>query len=244
MIRPPFFLVLMGLAFGAPTFGQEFEVDTIPTAAAGLEIAFNGHGSLMFVHGRTVVHVDPVGREADYRQLPPANLILVTHRHGDHLDTAAIRTLTKPGTVVIVAPDCAGVVEGAVVLANGGRRTAQGLAIEAVPAYNVVHKRDSGQPYHPKGDGNGYVITFANTRVYVAGDTENIPEMTSLADIDIAFLPMNLPYTMTPAMVADAARAFHPKILYPYHYGSTDVSALTALLRSESDIEVRIRRMP
>jgi L-ascorbate metabolism protein UlaG (beta-lactamase superfamily) len=244
MIRSAFITMLMGLAFGAPTFGQGFEIDTIPTAAGSLEIAFIGHGSLMFEHGSTVVHVDPVMRETDYRQLPAADLLLVTHRHGDHLDTAAIRTLTKAGTVVIVAPDCAGAVEGAVELANGGRRTVQGLAVEAVPAYNVVHKRDSGQPYHPKGDGNGYVITFADTRVYVAGDTENIPEMKALTDIDIAFLPMNLPYTMTPAMVADAARAFRPRMLYPYHYGSTDVSALTTLLRSESDIEVRIRRMP
>ncbi len=113
-----------------------------------------------------------------------------------------------------------------------------------MPAYNIIHKRDNGQPFHPKGIGNGYIITFGDKRVYVAGDTENIPEMRDLRGIDIAFLPMNLPYTMTPEMVADAAKAFKPRILYPYHYGETDTSRLEDLLRDTKEIEVRIRRMP
>jgi L-ascorbate metabolism protein UlaG (beta-lactamase superfamily) len=117
------------------------------------------------------------------------------------------------------------------------------LKIEAVPAYNIVHERSSGLPFHPKGNGNGYVITFGDKRVYVAGDTENTPEMKKLKDIDIAFLPMNLPYTMTPEMVADAAKAFRPKILYPYHFGNTDTSELVRLLEGEEGIEVRIRDM-
>jgi L-ascorbate metabolism protein UlaG (beta-lactamase superfamily) len=106
-----------------------------------------------------------------------------------------------------------------------------------------VHKNDKGQPWHPKGDGNGYVLTFGETRVYVAGDTENTPEMKALPKIDIAFLPMNLPYTMTPEMVADAARAFKPKVLYPYHTGETDVSKLVDLLKDAPGIEVRVRKM-
>ena len=114
---------------------------------------------------------------------------------------------------------------------------------DAVPAYNLVHKRESGEPFHPKGQGNGYVITFGDKRVYVAGDTENTPEMKALKNIDIAFLPMNLPYTMTPEMVADAARAFKPKILYPYHFGKTDTARLVALLQDQPEIEVRIRKM-
>ena len=117
------------------------------------------------------------------------------------------------------------------------------LKIEAIPAYNLVHKRDNGQPFHPKGVGNGYIITFGDKRVYVAGDTENIPEMKSLQEIDCAFLPMNLPYTMTPEMVADAAEAFRPKILYPYHFGDTDTSQLLKLLQDQKEIEVRIRNM-
>ena len=118
-----------------------------------------------------------------------------------------------------------------------------GFKIEAHPAYNLVHMRDSGQPFHPKGEGNSYVITFGDKRVYIGGDTENTPEMKALKDIDVAFLPMNLPYTMTPEMVADAARAFKPKILYPYHTGNTDVSKLTELLKDHPEIEVRIRDM-
>jgi L-ascorbate metabolism protein UlaG (beta-lactamase superfamily) len=126
---------------------------------------------------------------------------------------------------------------------NGDIKTIGGLGIKAVPAYNIIHKRNTGQPFHPQGYGNGYIIPFGDKNVYVAGDTENIPEMKNLKDIDIAFLPMNLPYTMTPEMVADAARAFRPKIIYPYHFGETDTSKLVALLKNEKGIEVRIRRM-
>ena len=126
---------------------------------------------------------------------------------------------------------------------NGDAKTIHGITVEAVPAYNIVHKRSSGDPFHPKGQGNGYVLTFGDTRVYVAGDTENIPEMKKLRDIDVAFLPMNLPYTMTPEMVADAAKAFEPRILYPYHYGETQTDELIELLKDAGDIEVRIRKM-
>jgi len=242
MIRINALLWLASL--GAASAGaQGFERDTLVTSEGPLEISFVGHGSLIFALGGRIVYVDPVMRETDYRRLPDADLILVTHRHGDHLDTAAIAALTKPGTEVVVAPDCAGAVDGAIVMKNGDRRTVQGFPIDAVPAYNIEHKRDGGQPYHPKGDGNGYVVTFGDKRVYVAGDTENVPEMQALRDIDVAFLPMNLPYTMTPAMVAEAARAFRPRILYPYHYGNTDVSQLVALLRDEPGIEVRIRQL-
>jgi L-ascorbate metabolism protein UlaG (beta-lactamase superfamily) len=104
-----------------------------------------------------------------------------------------------------------------------------------------VHKRKNGEPFHPDGSGNGYVILFGDKRVYVAGDTENIPEMKTLKRIDVAFLPMNLPYTMTPEMVADAAKAFKPKVLYPYHYGKTDTSILVQLLKDSKEIDVRIR---
>lgn len=126
---------------------------------------------------------------------------------------------------------------------NGDVKSVQGLTIEAVPAYNIVHMRSEGNPFHPKGNGNGYVITFGDKKVYVAGDTENIPEMKQLKGIDIAFLPMNLPYTMTPEMAADAARGFQPKILYPYHFGETDVAKLQALLKDEKGIEIKLRKM-
>jgi L-ascorbate metabolism protein UlaG (beta-lactamase superfamily) len=144
-------------------------------------------------------------------------------------------------TSLVLTKSCTKDISGGIVLKNGDVQTVQGLKIEVVPAYNIVHKRDNEEPFHPQGIGNGYIITFGDKRVYVAGDTENIPEMKELGEIDIAFLPMNLPYTMTPEMVADAARMIKPQILYPYHYGNTDTSKLVELLKDDKDIEVRIR---
>jgi gluconolactonase len=220
-----------------------FERDIIQTSDGELKITFIGHGTLMFGFKGKVIHVDPVSREADYSKMPKADLILVTHEHGDHLDARVIKTLQKEDTQLILTKACSERVAGGVVMQNGDVRTVQGLKIEALPAYNIVHERSSGRPYHPRGQGNGYVITFGDKRVYVAGDTENTPEMKRLKNIDIAFLPMNLPYTMTPEMVADAAKVFKPKILYPYHYGQTDPQKLVTLLKDSKGIEVRIRKM-
>lgn len=221
----------------------KFEKDVIKTRGGDLEITFIGHGTLMFTYGSKVIHVDPVGQYAEYRQLPQADLILITHEHRDHLDAKVIEMLRKSDTQIVLNPAAANQVKGGQVIKNGEARTVAGLQIEAVAAYNLVHKRDSGEPFHPRGRDNGYVITFGDKRVYVAGDTENTPEMKALKEVDIAFLPMNLPYTMTPEMVADAARAFKPKILYPYHYGKTDTSKLMELLKDEKGIELRIRKM-
>jgi gluconolactonase len=221
----------------------QFEEDIIETGAGDLKITFIGHGTLMFAFAGKTIHVDPVSREADYAELPKADIILVTHEHGDHLDAGAIKTLRKKGTSVVLTKICAERVAGGIIAENGDALVVQGLGIEVVPAYNIVHKRSSGRAYHPKGDGNGYVITFGDKRVYVAGDTENIPEMKELNKIDVAFLPMNVPYTMTPEMTAEAAKVFKPGILYPYHYGQTDPAKLVSLLKDSPDIEVRIRKM-
>jgi len=223
--------------------GEGFEEDIIQTSAGDLSITFIGHGTLMFTFNGKTIHVDPVSREADYTEMPQADLILVTHQHGDHLDPDVIGILRKESTDIVLSEKCAEAVQGGVVMKNGDVKSIMDLTIEAVPAYNLVHKRDDGNPYHPRGEGNGYVITFGDKRVYVAGDTENTPEMKALKEINIAFLPMNLPYTMTPEMVADAAKAFRPKILYPYHYGSTDTARLVELMKGEAGIEVRIRDM-
>jgi L-ascorbate metabolism protein UlaG (beta-lactamase superfamily) len=220
-----------------------FEEDTLTTSAGPLKITFVGHGTLMLTCGSAVVHVDPWSKKADYAKMPKADVILVTHGHRDHLDAEAIAAVRQEGTTVLLPAKCAAAVTGGVVMKNGDARTVKALKIEAVPAYNTVHQREPGVPYHPRGEGNGYVITFGDTRVYVAGDTENVPEMKGLKGIDVAFLPMNLPYTMTPEMVADAAKAFRPKTLYPYHTGKTDTSALVKLLAAEESIEVRIRGM-
>jgi L-ascorbate metabolism protein UlaG (beta-lactamase superfamily) len=240
---PWFAIVLVAIAAVAAAQQASFQTDTIKTASGDLQTSFLGHSSLMFRYGEAVVHVDPVSQYGDYAALPKADLILVTHEHGDHLDVKAIEAVRKDTTIIIGTAKCAAQVPGMTVMGNGETRTVGALRIEAVPAYNVVNTRPTGEPFHAKGDGNGYVITFGDKRVYIAGDTENVPEMKALKNIDIAFLPMNLPYTMTPEMVADAAKAIAPRILYPYHYGNTEMSKLVSLLANERGIELRIRNL-
>ena len=235
-------LLILTFLFPGQPATNTFETDTFQTDKGNLVITFIGHGTLMMEWDGKIIHIDPVGREADYSTLPKADLILVTHDHGDHLDPATIALLRQKDTRVIVSKSCEGKVPDETVLANGQSITADGIHIDAVPAYNLVHKRPNGQPYHPKGNGNGYVLTLGGKHIYIAGDTENIPEMQHLKNIDIAFLPMNLPYTMTPEQTAAAARSFMPKILYPYHYGQTDPQKLVKLLKDTS-IEVRVRKM-
>ena len=236
--------LLVMLAIPLPAYQQEaFEADTYRTSAGDLTITFIGHGTLMFELGDRVIHIDPVSREADYSALPKADLILITHHHGDHCDPGAIELLSREDTDLMLNELCGDRVGHGMVLRNGDIERWEGITIEAIPAYNLVHKRDNGELFHPRGEGNGYVLSFGDTRVFVAGDTENTPEMKALKDIDIAFLPMNLPYTMTPEMVADAAKAFRPKVLYPYHYGSTDPAELVILMKGEQGIEIRVREM-
>ncbi|MGB8212165.1 MAG: MBL fold metallo-hydrolase [Anaerolineales bacterium] len=222
---------------------KSFETDVFNTSAGELSITFLGHASLILAFNGKNIFIDPFGQVADYSSLPKADIVLSTHEHRDHLDAQALAAIRTAATVLVLNPAGAGQVSGGIVMRNGDVQTVAGLHIEAVPAYNIVHKREDGQHYHPKGIGNGYILTFGDTRLYLAGDTENIPEMKDLQDIAIAFLPMNLPYTMTPEMVAEAARLFKPRILYPYHYGNTDASKLVDLLKNEPGIEVRVRKM-
>jgi hypothetical protein len=154
---------------------EEFEMDIIETPGGNLKITFIGHGTLMFTFGGKVIHVDPFSRLADYAKLPKADMILITHEHRDHLDLKALKALRTEKTTVILTKTCSRQVEGGIVMNNGDVKSVEGLKIEAVPAYNII-----GQPFHPKGVGNGYVITFGEKRVYVAGDTENVPEMKEL----------------------------------------------------------------
>ena len=235
-------LFLASIEIGAWA-GQKLETDIVKTFRGDLQIAFIGHGSLVFTFEGKVIHVDPFSRLADYSKLPQADMILLTHEHGDHLDLKALESVRTDKTKIILTESCAQQVKGGIVMRNGEVKTVDGLKIEAVPAYNLVHMRSEGVAFHPKGVGNGYVITIGDKKIYVAGDTENIPEMKNLKNIDYAFLPMNLPYTMTPEMVADAAKAFKPKVLYPYHFGETDPLKLVELMKDAPDIEVRIRKM-
>ncbi len=235
-----FIFVIAGCLAGSAQ--EVFETDVFQTDKGDISITFIGHGTLMMQWDDKVIHVDPWSRLADYDKLPKADLVLVTHEHGDHLDPKVLKTIGKPGAQIIITEKCKAKFEGGFVMANGDGKTIHGIKVEAVPAYNIKHKRDNGQPFHPKGEGNGYVLTFGGKRIYVAGYTEDVPEMKSLKNIDVAFLPMNVPYTMTPEMVASVAKAFQPKILYPYHFGSTDTQQLVELLEGQP-IEIRIRKL-
>lgn len=237
-------LLIATAVFPIFLFGQSrFETDIFETSAGKLKISFVGHGTLMFECDNIIIHIDPVMRETDYSTMPKADLVMVTHHHGDHLDVSAIDHIKKDGTKIIMTENSSktlGNPDDILIMRNGDKTSFFNIDIEAVPAYNIVHKRTGGDVFHPKGEGNGYIFTIGDTRVYVAGDTENTPEMKVLKNINIAFLPMNLPYTMTPEMAADAARAFKPGVLYPYHYGNSDTGELIRLLKDEKEIEVRV----
>jgi L-ascorbate metabolism protein UlaG (beta-lactamase superfamily) len=216
--------------------------DVFQTSQGELRITLFKHASLMLTWNGKVIQVDPVSTSAEYASLPKADLILITHAHSDHFDPQAISLLETDKTEIILTEKALAKVQGTV-MGNGDTRTVDGLKVEAVPAYNLVHMRSPNVPYHPPGEGNGYILNLGDLRLYIAGDTENTPEMKALRNIDVAFLPMNLPYTMTPEMVADAVRAFRPKVVYPYHYRGTDPQRLVELLKDTPGVEVRVRNI-
>ena len=231
-------------------YHDSFEKDAFTTSGGQLEITFIGRSALIFQFQEKILHVDPIMQEADYRQLPKADLILITHEHHDHFDLNAIEAIKKSSTEIVCPKICAEKLEDYRIINNNENIELKSFFIESVPAYNIVHMRDGNTPFHPKGNGNGYIITFANTRVYVAGDTENIPEIKKIKNIDIAFLPMNVPVTMSPEMVYDVIISIKPKIFYPYHYGDTamkwgetDPNTIVEMLKDLNEVDVRIRNM-
>lgn len=171
---------------GAPQ-APALQEDTLQTTAGPLTITFIGHGTLMLTFKGKVYHIDPWTNLADYSALPKADVILVTHDHSDHLDAKAIKAICQDKTQIIASPSCEDKLPGAIILENGQTKPLADITVEAVPAYNIQHKRPDGRPYHPQGGGNGYILTFAKTRVYIAGDTEDTPEMKALKAIDVAF---------------------------------------------------------
>ena len=183
-------LILAALCLWLPLNAQ-FESDKIPTSQGELEMLFIGHGTLMFKFNKLVIHIDPVSREADYANLPDADLILATHEHGDHLDMNAIQQILKEDTRVVMTERCMEQLEDfqANVFKNGDAGSFHGIEVRAIPAYNILHERSEGNPFHPKGAGNGYILSFGDTHVLIGGDTENIPEYKDLGmDIQVAFL--------------------------------------------------------
>ncbi len=214
-------------------------VEEFTTAAGPVRITVINHATMMIEGGGQVIHVDPVGAQR-YAALPQADLVLIAHAHPDHLDAAAVERLKKAGTVVLGPESVAKALPGTTVIRNGESRQIGRWRVDAVPAYNLTRGPAPGSFYHPKGDGNGYVLTFGDKRFYIAGDTENIPEMAALKNIEAAFLPVNLPFTMTPEEAAAAARAIKPRYLYPYHSRGSDLSILSKALEG-SGIQVRMR---
>jgi L-ascorbate metabolism protein UlaG (beta-lactamase superfamily) len=214
--------------------------DTIPAAGGNITITPINHATLQIAHGSHVIDVDPVA-QANFGSLPAPTLVLVTDIHGDHLDPATVAKLRGASTKIVAPSAAAAKLEGAIVIANGEKKDVDGISIEAVPMYNLQRGPSAGQVYHDKGRGNGYILTLGGKRIYIAGDTECTPEMKALKNIDVAFLPMNLPYTMTPTEAADCVKAFKPAIVYPYHYRGQDLLLFAAALKDTPGVEVRIR---
>lgn len=225
---------------------ESAEVDTF-TTASGTNVCVHciKHGSLSINIGDRWIYVDPVTDKVlpvtDYTTMPKADYILVTHEHGDHLDAKAIEQLTNDGTTLIVNKRSSEILGGrgeVLTYDESMIDSIGGWIFYAVPAYNTSADK---QKFHPKGRDNGYVLDIDGLRIYIAGDTEPIPEMRDLGNIDVAFLPCNLPFTMTPEQLAEAAKMIRPKVLFPYHYGKTDIQQVVKLLEG-SGIEVRIRQ--
>ena len=217
------------------------QVATEKTSKGDLKITPITHGSVMFEFGGKVIQVDPITMGADLTKYPKADWVFITDIHGDHYDPKAL-DIIKKGTTKYVAPSVvAEKIPGAEVMKNGEAKEFGGIRVEAIPMYNMKRGPSEGKFFHDKGRGNGYIFNFGNKRVFVAGDTECIPEIKELKNIDIAFLPMNLPYTMPPEEAAACAKDFKPKVLYPYHYGDSNVSGVQAAVGK--DIEVRVTPM-
>jgi L-ascorbate metabolism protein UlaG (beta-lactamase superfamily) len=214
------------------------QTQNFATQASMVRITPVYHATARIVAGRDVIYIDPA-KPARIDGMAPGDLILITDIHGDHMDADDVRALSKSGTTVIAPAAVQKTITQARVLANGESTRWRDWKITAVPMYNIKHNQPSGQPYHDKGRGNGYVLNYGGKNFYFAGDTEGTPEMRALKDIDVAFIPMNLPYTMTPAEAADAVKAFHPKVAIPYHYKGQDVAIFQKELEG-SGIQVRL----
>ena len=228
---------------GKPVCTDTYEVDVFQTQN-GKILKFYAliHASIRIQYDGKEVEIDPVtklGNKAiDYSSMPKADYLLVTHEHFDHFNQEAIKLLTGDKTRFITNKRCAEIYGSGEVMKNGDKiQVDDNFMIEAVPAYNITEGRTQ---FHPKGRDNGFILIVDGLRIYIAGDTENIPEMANIKDIDVAFLPCNQPYTMTTEQLVKAAKMIKPKVLFPYHYGQTDVSDIPAQLKAEG-IEVRIR---
>jgi L-ascorbate metabolism protein UlaG (beta-lactamase superfamily) len=227
------------IAFAGVSYAQSNrQTQTFATSAGPIKITPIYHASVLLQAGGNNIYIDPV-RPGNFDGLPSADLILITHAHGDHLDPVTIDKLSKMGTEILAPAAVVATLKTAHVMANGQSTTWRKWKIEAVPMYNIKRGPAPGKLYHPKGWGNGYVLTYGGKRFYFSGDTEDIPEMRALKNIDVAFICMNLPYTMTPQEAAEAVKAFHPKVAIPYHYRGSNIELFKQDLAG-TGIDVRL----
>ena len=234
------------LFFAVAGANAELAKDTIKTDDGEINIYPINHATFVMTLGEKVIYVDPVGDEEAFAGFDPPDLILITHIHGDHTSTATMKGVSADTTLVLAPTTVAeklgeGVPGRLTILANGESFEHDGVHVEAIPAYNLTADR---RGFHPEGRDNGYVVTIGGKRIYIAGDTEDIPEMRALKNIDAAFVCMNLPYTMTVEQAADAVLEFAPKVVYPYHYrgkgGMSDLDEFSKRVSANPDIEVRL----
>jgi len=224
------------------------QADVMQTSRGELRLMPLYHGSVMLEFGGKVIHVDPWS-QGDYTGIPPADMIVVTHTHADHLDRAMIDKLHKPSTIIVASPAGGDTLNGAPacgsleIIGDGEKQTVMGIDIEGVPMYNLVQGSAPGKPYHHKGIGSGYVLNFGDTRVYFSGDTECIPEMKALKNITVAFVAMNPPRTMSTTEAAECVKAFRPKIVYPYHYRGSKIEEFVDGVKGTPGIEIRVRKL-
>jgi len=243
-----FIVSFLGLSVHLCADSSNRQADVIQTSRGELRITPIYHGSVMLEFGGKVIHVDPWSK-GDFTGFPPGDLLVITHTHQDHLDRTMVDKLKKPETIIVGPPavidtlNCApacGVVEA---IGDSEQRTVMGIGFEGVPMYNLVFGSGPGKPYHHKGIGSGYILSFGDTRVYFSGDTECTPEMKALKNISVAFLAMNMPRTETPLEAAECVKAFKPKIVYPYHYRGAKPQDFADALKDTPGVEVRIRKL-
>lgn len=244
MKKPALSVIIMPIFAAFALLGSAVEdrmKDSLETKNGPIEIELLGHASLRLQMGGKLVYVDPVMDFYHQEDFGKADLILVTHSHQDHFQADLIDRLKSETAVVYLAVDCQAKYPRGKSLANGQETVVDGILVQAVPAYNIEHRRGDGTPFHPQGQGNGYLIVFAGARLYVAGDTELVPEMDKLAGVDALFLPANLPYTMSAAMFVKAVELLKPKKIYPYHYrfGTSILADILPVLR-QRNFDVRV----
>ncbi len=238
-----FVLIVLASFLPAITSAQKlFSKDTLTAASGDVVITFIGHASLWIQWEGKNIYIDPSSRKADLYKFPKADMLFITHHHKDHCDPAALKALTQDKTKTFMSAIAHEIWGQGMVLYPKQQVSIDGVGITTMAAYNIVNKNEEGELYHIEGQCNGYILTLGDLRILIAGDTENTDELKELKNIDAAFLPMKLPYTMSPKMVVDAVKSFEPKILYPYHYDRKLLPKLQELMKQVPEVELRIRK--